>query len=189
MEQIWFHLSCCCSSILDWRRSAEPDAEQFMEDISFEGYGFIETTNDGSGFGISYDQMFRSRFTPISAYPGFTCSWKLAKILMPFCFAFTRIPSYFLNSSFLQTMLISAGERILSESVKYMDRKSQDFPSSWCLSSISLVVGFKLRISSIASLAPSRDRKAYFCTVEYNAEADKLDTDLSVINIDATFYC
>ena len=86
-------------------------------------------------------------------------------------------------------MLISAGERILSESVKYMDRKSQDFPSSWCLSSISLVVGFKLRISSIASPAPSRDRKASFCTVEYNAEAEELDTGLAVINMDATFHC
>ena len=153
LEQIWFHL-WCCSSTLDWRRSVQSHAEQFREDISIEGYGFIETTSDGSGF------------AHITAYPGFTCSWKLAKILMPFCFAFTRNPSYFLNSSFLQTMLISAGERILSESVKYMDRKRQDFPSSWCLSSISLGVGFKLRISSIASPAPSCDRKASFCTLE-----------------------
>ena len=148
-----------------------------QEDISIEGYGFIETTSDGSGF------------ASISGFPGFTCSYKLVKILIPFCFAFTRNPSYFLNSSFLQTMLISAGERILSESIKYMDRKSQDFASSWCLSSISLVGGFKLRISSIASPSPSRDRQASFCTVEYNAEADKLGTGLAVINIDATFYC
>ena len=54
---------------------------------------------------------------------------------------------------------------------------------------ISLGVGFKLRISSVASPAPSRDWKASFCTLEYNAEAEELGTGLPVINMDASFYC
>ena len=104
---------------------------------------------------------------------------KLSKILTHFCFAFSGNPRYFLINSFLQTTLISSGERmILTKSVKDLNREDHDVVSS-------LILIFKFLNTYLSTLNwfscnswSFAWSEAYFCTEEYNTPGETLGTAL-----------